>query len=95
VYAGRGSQSTEIRLTRRMSSFQYPICVFRVSNEVTIPFYLEMAWCFLQERRSGEVVNIEPGLGRHFENKVELKKRRYEDYKERQEYPSQQPRGVH
>ena len=78
-----------------MSSFQYPICVFRVSNEVAIPFYLEMAWCFLQERRSGEVVNIEPGLGRHFENKAELKKRRYEDYKETQEYPPQQPRGVH
>jgi hypothetical protein len=85
----------EVRLTRRMSSFQHPICVFRLSNDLAVPFNLEMAGCFLQERRSGKVVNIESGFGRHFENKIELNKRKYEDYKERQEYPPQQPRGIH
>jgi len=78
-----------MRLTRRMSSFQHPICVFRVSNEFTVPFYLKMAGGFLQQRRPGKVVNIEPGFGRHFWDEIELNKRKYEDYKERQEYPPQ------
>lgn len=78
-----------------MSSFQHPICVFRVSNKLAVPFYLKMAGCFLKQRRAGKVVNVQSGLGRHFENKNEPKKRKYEVYKERQEYPSQQLRGVH
>jgi uncharacterized membrane protein len=88
-YARRESQSIEMRLTRRMSSFQHPICVLRVSNDLTLPFYLKMAGCFLQERRTGKVVNIEPGFGRHFEDEIELNKRKYEDYKEKQVYPPQ------
>jgi hypothetical protein len=67
-----------MRLTRRVSSFQHPICVFRVSNELTVPFYLKMAGCFLQKRRTGKVVNVEPRFGRHFEDEIELKRENIE-----------------
>ncbi len=65
-----------MKLTGRMSSFQHPICIFRVSNEFAVPFYLEMAGSSLQEGRTWKVVNIEPGFGRHSEDKMGLNERK-------------------
>jgi hypothetical protein len=59
-------------LTRRMGSFQYPICVLRVRNELALPLNLEMARCSLKEGWPGKVVDVKLGLRWHFEIEIGL-----------------------
>ena len=41
-----------------MGSFEDPICVFGVGYYLVMPFDLEMAGGFLEERRAGEGVDV-------------------------------------
>ena len=52
----RGSIGTGF--TWRMGCFKNPVCVFGVGDDLLLPFNLEMAWSFLEERRTWEGIHV-------------------------------------
>ena len=48
-----------------MGRFENPVCVFGIRDGVIAPFDLEVAGGLFEEGRSGEVVHVEFGFGRH------------------------------
>ena len=58
ILEGEEEEGEEGLLTRWMGSFEDPVCVFGVGYYLVMPFDLEMAGGFLEERRAGEGMDV-------------------------------------